>query len=46
MEEGKCPECGSSKIYSDSNGDILCSNCGLVIEDNTIDFPVRKEEYS
>ncbi len=36
----KCPECGSTSILWDyKNGIIVCSNCGLVI-DNVYDYTV------
>jgi len=35
----KCPECGSTNlIYDEQKGEIICGNCGLVIEDKMIDF--------
>jgi len=35
----KCPECGSTKlIYDEQRGEIICSNCGLVIEEKMIDL--------
>lgn len=34
----KCPECGSSKlIYEEQKGELICSKCGLVIEEKIID---------
>jgi len=34
----KCPECGSKKlIYDEQKGELICSKCGLVIEDKIID---------
>ncbi|MEM4605538.1 MAG: transcription initiation factor IIB [Candidatus Pacearchaeota archaeon] len=34
----KCPECGSSKIFFDeTKSELVCANCGLVIEDNPVD---------
>lgn len=34
----KCPECGSRNIVHDyDTGEIVCSNCGLVINERTID---------
>ena len=36
--EVKCSECNSRDIYTDeSRGEIVCNDCGLVIDDNTID---------
>ena len=31
--KNKCPECCSTKLYPDLNGDIICNDCGLVIEE-------------
>ena len=34
----KCPECGSRDLDRDeTRGEIVCANCGLVVEDNVID---------
>ena len=34
----KCPECGSRELDRDeTRGEIVCSMCGLVVEDNVID---------
>jgi transcription initiation factor TFIIB len=34
----KCPECGSTNLISDPDtGEIVCSNCGLVIQETAID---------
>jgi len=34
----KCPECGSTNLVSDPDtGEVVCSNCGLVIQETTID---------
>ena len=39
MESGKCPECGSKKIRrDDSRGEILCSSCGLIINEDMVDL--------
>ena len=35
----KCPECGSTNlIYDEQKGELICANCGLVIEDKMIDL--------
>ena len=35
----KCPECGSiNLVYDEHKGEIICANCGLVIEDKMIDL--------
>ncbi|MHA1718932.1 MAG: transcription initiation factor IIB [Promethearchaeota archaeon] len=33
-----CPECRSESIFNDSlRGELICTNCGLILESNTID---------
>ena len=32
-----CPECESESITSDGGGELVCEDCGLVIEDENID---------
>lgn len=47
-----CPECGGSSIYQDyDKGELICENCGLVIDDHYIDqgpewraFDMEQEE--
>jgi transcription initiation factor TFIIB len=35
----KCPRCGSAELISDlENGETVCSNCGLVIDEELIDM--------
>ncbi len=35
----RCPECGSTQMMRDSDrGEIICRDCGLVIEDKMVDF--------
>lgn len=42
MHLEKCPECGSNEIgFNQQRGEIICRECGLVIEDNTI----SQDEY-
>lgn len=37
-ETVKCPDCGSRSVELDDNrGELICKDCGLVIEDNIID---------
>ncbi|MDO8625370.1 MAG: transcription initiation factor IIB [Candidatus Diapherotrites archaeon] len=39
MAEGKCPDCGSTKIVRDNDrGELICSACGLVINEDMVDF--------
>jgi len=47
-----CPECGGGSIYQDyERGELICEDCGLVIDDNYIDqgpewrsFDMKQEE--
>ncbi len=35
----KCPECGSKNlIYDEQKGELVCKDCGLIIEDKMIDM--------
>jgi transcription initiation factor TFIIB len=35
----KCPECGSiNLIFREEDGEIICKDCGLVIEEKMVDF--------
>lgn len=35
----RCPECGSiDLIYDEQKGELICSACGLIIEEKMIDF--------
>ncbi len=39
MTVHKCPECGSTKLRRDeSRGEIVCENCGLIINDDLVDL--------
>ncbi|MBS3061624.1 MAG: transcription initiation factor IIB [Candidatus Diapherotrites archaeon] len=39
MTEEKCPDCGSTKIVRDQErGEMICQSCGLVINDDMVDF--------
>lgn len=34
----KCPECGSSHlIYDESRGEVICGDCGLLVEEKMVD---------
>ena len=34
----KCPECGSVNLtYDEQRGEIICNDCGLVIEEKMVD---------
>ncbi|MBN2421209.1 hypothetical protein JXB27_02925, partial [Candidatus Woesearchaeota archaeon] len=42
----KCPECGSANIFANRDkGEIICRDCGLVIEDKAIDFSQEWREF-
>jgi transcription initiation factor TFIIB len=42
----KCPDCGSIKLISKKErGEIICRDCGLVIEDKMIDFGQEWREF-
>tara|TARA_Y100000310_G_scaffold162833_1_gene162770 strand:- start:3912 stop:4832 length:921 start_codon:yes stop_codon:yes gene_type:complete len=42
----KCPECGSTNILADKErGELVCSKCGLVIEERMIDFGQEWREF-
>lgn len=34
----RCPECGSVNLtYDSQNGEIICNECGLIIEEKIVD---------
>src|SRR3989338_3487788 len=34
----RCPECGSVDLtYDDQKGEIICNECGLIVEDKMVD---------
>ena len=34
----RCPECGSVNLtYDDQKGEIVCNECGLIIEEKMVD---------
>ena len=42
----KCPECGSiNLIVNKDKGEVVCKNCGLVIEERLIDFSQEWREF-
>ena len=42
----KCPECGSINLFiNKEKGEIICKDCGLVIEDKMIDFTQEWREF-
>ncbi|MCD6590327.1 transcription initiation factor IIB [Candidatus Woesearchaeota archaeon] len=43
----RCPECGSVNLHWDrEKGEIICMDCGLVIEDKLVDFGKDWREFS
>jgi transcription initiation factor TFIIB len=43
----KCPECGSINLLRDSDtGEITCGNCGLVLDERTLDDGAEWRAYS
>jgi len=42
----KCPECGSINLFLNRDkGEIICKDCGLVVEDKLIDFGQEWREF-
>jgi len=42
----KCPECGSINLFwNKDRGEVICRDCGLVIEDKMIDFTQEWHEF-
>ena len=42
----KCPECGSINLFFNKDkGEIICKDCGLVIEDKMVDFTQEWREF-
>ncbi len=42
----KCPECGGENLFSNRDkGEIICRDCGLVLEDKMIDFSQEWREF-
>ena len=42
----KCPECGSINLISkDERGEIICKDCGLVIEERMVDYGREWREF-
>lgn len=42
----KCPECGSLNLMHNSEkGEVICRDCGLVLEDKMIDFGQEWREF-
>jgi len=42
----KCPDCGSiNLIWNREKGEVICKDCGLVIEDKMVDFTQEWREF-
>ncbi|MFP4111683.1 MAG: transcription initiation factor IIB [Candidatus Woesearchaeota archaeon] len=42
----KCPECGSINLFfNKEKGEVICKDCGLVIEDKMVDFDQEWREF-
>ncbi len=42
----KCPECGGINLfYHHEKGEIICKDCGLVVEDKMVDFDQEWREF-
>ncbi|MFH5796971.1 transcription initiation factor IIB family protein [Haladaptatus sp. CMAA 1911] len=37
QEEGTCPECGGHLVTDEGHGETVCSECGLVVEEDSVD---------
>jgi len=43
----KCPECGGINLfYNKEKGEIICRDCGLVVEDKMVDFGQEWREFN
>ncbi|MEM3126740.1 MAG: transcription initiation factor IIB [Candidatus Woesearchaeota archaeon] len=43
----KCPECGSSHLFHNrEKGEVICKDCGLVVDDKMVDFTQEWREGS
>lgn len=42
----KCPECGGINLYHNrEKGEVICKECGLVVEDKMVDFTQEWREF-
>ncbi len=42
----KCPECGGNNLFiNQDKGEVVCKDCGLVLEDQTVDFDQEWREF-
>jgi transcription initiation factor TFIIB len=45
-DQNTCPNCGSNNLIMSSSRELVCSNCGLVLSDDVIDFGAEWREFS
>lgn len=46
MSVQKCPECNSKNLFiNQDKGEVICKQCGLVIEDKMVEFGQEWREY-
>ena len=41
LEKQNCPECRSTLVDDMQNGEIICSGCGIVVDDSDFRFWFR-----
>ena len=42
----KCPECGGINLFwNKEKGEVICKDCGLVVEDKMVDFGQEWREF-
>ena len=42
----KCPECGGINLFwNKEKGEVICKDCGLVVEDKMVDFEQEWREF-
>ena len=42
----KCPECGGINLFANKEkGEVICKDCGLVVEDKMVDFTQEWREF-
>lgn len=45
-DEAKCPNCGSTRFSRDgAQGELYCRECGIIIEEDSIDFSSEKRTF-
>ena len=45
-EHSKCPNCGSTNYIMTPSRELVCGNCGMVLNDEIIDFGAEWREFS